>query len=759
MVVQSTGADQVVVWDGQQRLATTVILLATVRDYAHSVEDDQSALEIANDLHSRYIVPGGIFETARESIRLGATDRKTVGALVLRRIGEAGKADLSFLTGLPSAVRKQDWSPSIIAAFEYFDRQLHLLLEVEGVRRTNWLGNVQALMTTLLRRFDVIVAETSDANDAFMTFQTLNDRGLGLSAADLLKNFFLSETESRDDREEAASRWEEMAQALGGDYVPTYLRHFHMARYGLVSRPRLYKTMVTLTKPDSEGHRAIEPQDLLRDIADYGEPYLRLVRPSLEGGAWTDSMLISRLHTLEALKATQWSPVGLAALMVGATESELGGILQVIEALIVREIVVIGRNPNAFEKIFAAAAQRLWKDGRGGDETRRVEIDRLKHSLATEFSPPALFEAAFQELHLTAQRARVLLDLMERTLQRETFGGARPDLLILDIEHIYPKTDGAGWPQPSDVGYASTDDRNYLGNLTLLHFTLNRSQRNQPFSAKRTRFAASQLLLTQPLGDEQAWPAWDLGAIRRRQTALRMVGERTWPLPAGIEFPGPEEQLDEEFDRRHVTLQDVLVEFSPFVGMSVDDVASDIGVSKSDSKSYAANVVRKAIAGLAPGGSLDSLPGGSPTLRTPRVSSDMMPYEAVSFPAFSNIELSHEEWATSALRAELEFVLFAPVQGLTKEMHQGQCKVLRPVEWHPSPETLDAVRREWTMYRDLIRGGRKDLPGASDTAAIHVRPHGRDASDVDETGGTPITKKSFWLNKELVASILRGERT
>src|SRR6476660_7676586 len=139
MVVQSTGADQVVVWDGQQRLATTVILLAAVRDYAHLVEDDQAALEIANDLHSRYIVPGGIFETARESIRLGATDRKTVAALVLRRIGEASKADLSYLTGLPSAVRKQDWSPSIIAAFDYFDRQLHLLLEVEGVRRTNWL--------------------------------------------------------------------------------------------------------------------------------------------------------------------------------------------------------------------------------------------------------------------------------------------------------------------------------------------------------------------------------------------------------------------------------------------------------------------------------------------------------------------------------------------------------------------------------------------------------------------------------------------
>ena len=60
--------------------------------------------------------------------------------------------------------------------------------------------------------------------------------------------------------------------------------------------------------------------------------------------------------------------------------------------------------------------------------------------------------------------------------------------------------------------------------------------------------------------------------------------------------------------------------------------------------------------------------------------------------------------------------------------------------------------------RDLIARGRADsLPTESQTTAIHVRPHGKDATDRDPTpGGGSQTRKSFWLNRRFIQSILHG---
>jgi DNA mismatch repair protein MutH len=81
-----------------------------------------------------------------------------------------------------------------------------------------------------------------------------------------------------------------------------------------------------------------------------------------------------------------------------------------------------------------------------------------------------------------------------------------------------------------------------------------------------------------------------------------------------------------------------------------------------------------------------------------------------------------------------------------------------PVFWRPSAEELDLIRREWEIFRLEIREGSADhLTPASQTAAIHVRPHGRDARDTDDAPGIgPVVKKSFWLNRPFVREILRG---
>ena len=148
------------------------------------------------------------------------------------------------------------------------------------------------------------------------------------------------------------------------------------------------------------------------------------------------------------------------------------------------------------------------------------------------------------------------------------------------------------------------------------------------------------------------------------------------------------------------------------------------------------------------------------TPRVTRVADDLMPYEATSFPAFRYRDVLEETWEDSDLLSRVEYMLFLPVSGRTKATPQGDCTFGLPRFWRPSAADLELIRKEWELYRIEIERGLADrLTPASETVAIHVRPHGRDAQDTDDAPGVgPLVKKSFWLNRSFVAQILRRER-
>lgn len=203
------------------------------------------------------------------------------------------------------------------------------------------------------------------------------------------------------------------------------------------------------------------------------------------------------------------------------------------------------------------------------------------------------------------------------------------------------------------------------------------------------------------------------------------------------------------------TLRTLLDRFHRYVGRTVADVGAELGIRPSRAKDYAARVVHRAVRAASP---LDpsKFDVVGPTVRMTRIGPDLFPYEAMSFPAFRHLELVEEDWEDSTLLAQIEHMLIVPVFGPTRGTPQGECVIQRPVYWRPIPEELAVIRKEWTMFRDLIAAGKADrLPTESRTEAVHVRPHGRDAHDRDPTpGGGSQIRRSFWLNKWFVQHLL-----
>ena len=71
---------------------------------------------------------------------------------------------------------------------------------------------------------------------------------------------------------------------------------------------------------------------------------------------------------------------------------------------------------------------------------------------------------------------------------------------------------------------------------------------------------------------------------------------------------------------------------------------------------------------------------------------------------------------------------------------------------------MTAIASEWERFRRLIELGQaRDLPKASETTYIHVRPKARNARDRDiAPGGFDVIKRSFWLNQSYVRRILEA---
>jgi DNA mismatch repair endonuclease MutH len=192
------------------------------------------------------------------------------------------------------------------------------------------------------------------------------------------------------------------------------------------------------------------------------------------------------------------------------------------------------------------------------------------------------------------------------------------------------------------------------------------------------------------------------------------------------------------------------------VGHRFGDVARAHGIKPSKEKNRAANVIRKVVR-TSWKDALKELEAVGLQLRVVPVDAHGSPYESMSFPAFRYQELIREEWPDSELRQSLDRFLIVPLEGGKGLDNLDETVIRRCFIWAPDDGEIDQIGREWTMFRDQIIAGRAlSLTPESETKILHVRPHGRDRLDSDPAPIVgPVVKKSFWINKGYVGSVIR----
>jgi len=362
----------------------------------------------------------------------------------------------------------------------------------------------------------VIEVSVSDESRAFVIFETLNDRGLNLSTADLLKNHLFGQSGPRLD--EAKLRWNQaMAPFANSDaslLADTFLRHFWASKQGVVRVKALY----SLIKPEiSDPDTAVNFATELATAAPLWAAMFDRDAP-----LWNQygSGALAALDTLRNLGVEQCRPLLLAGLSK-LPKNEMEKLLSLVVSWSVRWFVVGGGSAGVTERLYADAAKSV-TDG------TLVTAAAIAATFDSNVPQDREFARAFEDL--TVRRgwlARYYLSALELA----EAGQDEPELVPnqnvdqVNLEHVLPRNPTADdWP-----AFSSDELQNMrllLGNQALLRKTHNTQIGNEPFSVKQAILASSDLALTKEIGFKDDWTPAD---IRSRQSKMAKLAIRIWP--------------------------------------------------------------------------------------------------------------------------------------------------------------------------------------------------------------------------------------
>lgn len=482
--------------DGQQRLATASILLAAIREEYKSRGDNDRA-----DIVQKTYLATSDLATASEIARLSLSSD-----------------DLHFfqqriIDGTADPAPSRPSHHLILNAYNYFKTQIIKVADDAG---SEWTTRLTKWVEFLKDKVKVIVLEVPSDSDAYLIFETLNDRGADLTIADLLKNYLFGHAGPHLDA--VRDGW---MMVLGSLEIPaensiftTFLRHYWSSVRGAVRERELYKSIKQFVATEAQ---VIE---FITKLQEAAELYSALLSGSHDYWAGLGATVKSNVETLLRLELEQNRPLLLAVLQ-HFTDTEKKRLLKALVSWSVRGLVVGGIGGGTAEKAYCSAAVKVRSGAVKSTDELLVELSAIVPSDSS-------FKDAFKIASVTkAGLARYYLMALEKCTKNE----AEPEFVPNDneeqvnLEHVLPKR-----AKEADWGtvFSADERKEYLhriGNLALLQKGPNGQIGNKPFSGKKAVLSSSNFVLTKEIGAETIWTKQ---TIANRQERLAALAVKVW---------------------------------------------------------------------------------------------------------------------------------------------------------------------------------------------------------------------------------------
>lgn len=471
--------------DGQQRLATTSVLLVAIRDRLMELGKAEQAKRVEERYLRGYELQAeGVFER----LALGPHDSET------------------YLELLDGGVSADNEGHPLVASY-----RLCLEHVTDLAPDADSYTELMEVVNQLEKRVQILVAVASGIQEAYVIFETLNDRGADLTTADLLKNYLFSASGSYLSTVE--HKWVQLESAFEKpDDLVRLIRFELISRVGPVRTSKLYRAI-----QEDIGQNGTTANTYLSRLVKAKDTYVALRDP--ESDYWRSEKVDVR-DSLLAYRRFQFEssiPVVLAA-FASWDFDDACKLLNKVLIWSVRALFAGNIGAKLAEDTFGSTAASI----SSGESVNQLHVRDALDKLIPSDSE---FKVAFTRYgSMPSSRVKYVLGMIER-VESDLAGR---DTSALDwssrgvtIEHVHPKS------QPASLGPGvAVTLVDSIGNLTLLEKKLNKDLGSKLPLDKKSVYRDSGFTMTRSLASLEEWNA---ESVHQRMNRLGELACRAWP--------------------------------------------------------------------------------------------------------------------------------------------------------------------------------------------------------------------------------------
>lgn len=506
--------------DGQQRLTTIQMMISLIRD--HWVQLNPGKRDTPAG-------PKPYEDTCKSLLNSGPPNyeatfvpnwhiREIFFDYMQRELSDTSRKKITKLEDVKSGL---EYSEELFKAYMFFREKIIALTQEETSR----------LETNLLYKVYVLRIDAIKIDNAFILFDTLNNRGLDLTQGDLVKNliFQLNKEPASANLSPAMmnilTKWDSIVEKVSHKKLDTFLRYFLL----LQVKKKFQRESITKVIESEYGSKE-GIKKFLDELSVYADLYSLIERSENFEGPHKNELncIFDDLNDLN--QATQ-AVFLLAALKRFGDRQRKESFVRLSTACRAAEILsfrwlVTGKNAQELEDIWRKAALILLAPGKSDQEALDAALAEIKSHLPADKE----FKSEFTNRSFkTSKFARYVLKKIENSkLDNNVWVLAGSSKL--DVEHVAPKSpdDTHNWRQimGGNVSYSNIIYR--IGNQTLLSKSLNRSARNNEYAWKRDYYSENTGQLTVLTVDLLKNKSWNQATVLRRSELLANEAIHIW---------------------------------------------------------------------------------------------------------------------------------------------------------------------------------------------------------------------------------------
>ena len=505
LVLQSSDNKRFEIIDGQQRLTTLSVMILSALKYLNKLSatniDKENNMKRSEQLRSSYIgYLNPVTLVSQSKLELNRHNNKFYQNYLvsLENIPQRG------LNVSEHLLRK---------TFLWFSDQI----EKKFIVHQDVGKELAAFLDSLVDKLFFTVITVSDELNAFIVFETLNARGVRLSAADLLKNYIFSLLNSESEHElelkNLEDRWERIVGQLVNESFQEFLRIFWNSRNKFTRKNELFKTVKKFVPDRSKAF------ELLRNLDQAASVYAAM-RASTDSYWNRDEQ--EAIDNLRMFNVQQ--PLSmLLACHDRFYENDRQGFTRICKA-----VAVLSFRYNVICNLHAGDQERLYND-------IAIHVSKGKHLKCTDvikalskiYPNDQQFKDSFlnKEMKTTNARNKKIVRYILFEIEKQSSGNDFDvESSRYSLEHILPEHPSESWNYIEE-----TIQEHYiyrLGNMSILEANLNREAGNDNYISKKDVYKKSVINITKDIAEQ--YDEWDERRITERQQKFAKIATSIW---------------------------------------------------------------------------------------------------------------------------------------------------------------------------------------------------------------------------------------